>query len=59
MAVEQQFLNDFSGGEIYSIASTEPKENQWLLIKGLVLDQNGRLRAQWSGVVWDVEESGS
>lgn len=59
MAVEQTILNDFSGGEIYFVASNEAQENQWSVIKGLILDQNKRLRAQWAGVVWDVQEDGS
>jgi hypothetical protein len=54
--IEEQFLNDFSGGEIALKSSLEPKENQWLLLKGFVLDNNRRLRAQWAGATWVVQE---
>jgi hypothetical protein len=54
MPIEQAFLSDFTGGEIAAISSIEPSERQWLLLEGLVLDQNGRLRAQWAGVTWDT-----
>jgi len=59
MAVEQRILSDFSGGEISLKSSLEPRENQWLLLEGFVLDSNKRLRSQWSGVTWVVfhEES--
>jgi hypothetical protein len=55
MPVEARYLADFTGGEIYAISSVEPRENQWLLLEGFVLDQNRRLRSQWAGVSWDVE----
>jgi hypothetical protein len=55
MPIEAQYLADFSGGEIYAISSVEPKDNQWLLLEGLILDQNRRLRAQWPGVSWSVQ----
>lgn len=59
MVVEASFLADFTGGEVRAISSMEPEENQWLLLEGLVLDQNGRLRAQWAGVTWDTGDEGS
>jgi hypothetical protein len=59
MPIEQSFLGDFSGGEISAISSIEPQQGQWLLLEGFVLDDNKRLRAQWSGQTWIVrtEES--
>jgi hypothetical protein len=57
--IEEQFLNDFSGGEISLKSSLEPKENQWLLLKGFVLENNRRLRAQWAGATWVVEQGES
>jgi len=59
MPIEPFVLADFSGGEISAVSSTEPSESQWLLLEGLVLDQNGRLRAQWAGVTWGTEDDGS
>jgi len=59
MAIEQQFLADFSGGEIALKASTEAAENQWLLLEGFILDNNRRLRAQWPGATWVVSLGGS
>lgn len=56
MPIEAALLADFTGGEIRAISSVEPAENQWLLLEGLVLDQNGRLRSQWAGVTWDTGE---
>jgi hypothetical protein len=56
MAIEEQFLADFSGGEISLKSSVEPQENQWLLLRGFVLDSNKRLRSQWSGVTWSVQQ---
>lgn len=55
MAVEVELLANFTGGEISIVASTEPQENDWLLLKGFVLDENGRLRAQWAGASWDID----
>ncbi len=59
MAVSERFLADFSGGEISLRSSLEPQENQWLLLKGFVLDNNSRLRSQWLGKVWVLEEESS
>jgi hypothetical protein len=59
MAVSERFLADFSGGEISLRSSIEPQENQWLLLKGFVLDNNSRLRSQWLGKVWVLEEESS
>lgn len=59
MSIEQTFLGDFSGGEITAISSLEPKENQWLLLAGFVLDRNKRLRSQWEAVSWEVESEES
>lgn len=59
MAVSAELLADFTGGEISAISSVEPAQNQWLLLEGLVLDSNGRLRSQWSGVTWDTGDDGS
>jgi hypothetical protein len=59
MAVSERFLADFSGGEISLRSSLEPQENQWLLLKGFVLDNNRRLRAQWAGATWVVEQEES
>jgi hypothetical protein len=59
MAIEQKFLADFSGGEIALRSSVEAKENQWLLLKGFVLDSNRRLRSQWAGATWVVNVEGS
>lgn len=55
MAVEVELLANFTGGEISIIASTEPQENDWLLLEGFVLDDNGRLRSQWAGASWDID----
>jgi hypothetical protein len=54
MAVNEIFLGDFSGGEVSLRSSLEPQENQWLLLEGLVLDRNKRLRSQWEGATWEV-----
>jgi hypothetical protein len=59
MAVEQILLSDFSGGEISLKSSLEPSENQWLLLEGFVLDSNRRLRSQWAGATWAVEQEES
>lgn len=59
MPISQNIYADFTGGEVTAISSVEPAENEWLLLEGFVLDDNGRLRAQWAGVSWDTEESGS
>ena len=59
MAVNQTFIDDFSGGEIALRSSLEAKENQWLLLEGFVLDNNRRLRAQWAGATWVVSLGGS
>lgn len=56
MPIEPYAMPDFTGGEIRALSSVEPTENQWLLLEGLVLDQNGRLRAQWAGVTWTTGE---
>jgi hypothetical protein len=55
MAIEERTLADFTGGEISLRSALEGKENQWLLLEGLVLDSNKRLRSQWSGVTWKVD----
>ena len=59
MSIEERFLSDFSGGEISLKSSLEPRENQWLLLKGFVLESNRRLRTQWAGASWPItpEES--
>lgn len=57
MAIEPQFLADFSGGEIALRSSVEAQENQWLLLEGFVLDNNRRLRSQWAGATWAVNVS--
>ena len=59
MPIEPSFLADFTGGEIRAISSIEPRENQWLLLEGFILDQNGRLRSQWAGVTLDTGDEGS
>ena len=59
MAVEERFLADFSGGEIALRSSVEAGEDQWLLLKGFVLDNNRRLRAQWAGATWVIEQEES
>ncbi len=59
MSIEERLLADFSGGEISLKSSLEPKENQWLLLKGFVLENNRRLRAQWAGATWVVEQEES
>ena len=59
MSIEERFLADFSGGEVALRSSLEADENQWLLLKGFVLDNNKRLRAQWAGATWVVEREGS
>jgi hypothetical protein len=56
MAIEETVLADFSGGEISLKSSLEPRENQWLLLKGFVLEENRRLRAQWAGATWVVQQ---
>jgi hypothetical protein len=56
MAVEPRVMPDFSGGEIVAISAVEPEENQWLFLSGFVLDSNRRLRSQWAGATWPVEE---
>jgi len=56
MAVEPRVMPDFSGGEIAAISAVEPEENQWLFLSGFVLDSNRRLRSQWAGATWPVEE---
>jgi hypothetical protein len=55
MAIEQKLLADFTGGEISLRSALEARENQWLKLRGFVLDSNGRLRSQWAGAVWKVE----
>lgn len=57
MPIEERYLADFSGGEIALTSSLEPEENQWLLLRGFVLEQNRRLRAQWPGATWIVEQA--
>ena len=59
MTIEERFLADFSGGEIALRSSVEADENQWLLLKGFVLDNNKRLRAQWPGATWRIEQGES
>lgn len=59
MPISQNIYADFTGGEVTAISSVEPAENEWLLLEGFVLDDNGRLRAQWAGVSWDTGDSGS
>ena len=59
MPIEQSFLGDFSRGEIAAISSVEPQQGNWLLLEGFVLDDNRRLRAQWSGATWVVNVEGS
>ena len=59
MSIEERFLADFSGGEVALRSSLEADENQWLLLKGFVLDNNKRLRAQWAGATWVVEQEES
>jgi hypothetical protein len=59
MAIEERVLADFSGGEISLRSSLEPRENQWLLLKGFVLESNRRLRAQWAGATWEIREESS
>lgn len=59
MPIEANFLDKFTGGEIFAISSVEPAQNQWLLLEGLILDQNGRLRAQWPGTSWFIESDES
>ena len=59
MSIEQRLLADFSGGEILLKSSLEPQENQWLSLKGFVLDSNSRLRSQWLGKVWIIEDESS
>lgn len=55
MAVEVTLLADFTGGEINAISAVEPRDGEWLLLEGLVLDSNGRLRSQWPGVSWFIQ----
>jgi len=50
--IEERILGNFTGGEVFVVSSMEARENQWLLIEGLVLDENRRLRSQWPGVTW-------
>jgi hypothetical protein len=59
MSIEENFYADFSGGEISARSSLEPKENQWLALVGFVLDNNRRLRTQWAGATWRIEEESS
>jgi hypothetical protein len=59
MSIEERLLSDFSGGEILLKSSLEPRENQWLSLKGFVLDSNSRLRSQWYGKVWTLEDESS
>lgn len=59
MPIEESFLNDFSGGEISAKSSLEPAENQWLALVGFVLDNNRRLRSQWAGATWRIEQEES
>jgi hypothetical protein len=59
MSIEPEFYSDFSGGEIFLKSSTEPQPNQWLLLRGFVLDANKRLRSQWAGATWPVEVESS
>jgi hypothetical protein len=59
MSIEERFLSDFSGGEISAKSSLEPKENQWLALKGFVLESNRRLRSQWAGATWTIERETS
>lgn len=55
MPIEEGLLADFSGGEIDILSSAEAAENEWLTLKGVVLDTNRRIRAQWVGRSWGVE----
>jgi len=55
MPIEEGQLADFSGGEVDIRSSVEAAENQWSTLKGLVLDRNNRLRAQWAGATWSNE----
>ena len=59
MPVETQYLADFTGGEQDAISSLEYDENQWMMLRGFVFDNNNRLRAQWAGAEWDVQLGGS
>ena len=59
MSIEERFLADFSGGEISARSSLEPQENQWLALVGFVLENNRRLRAQWAGATWRIEQEES
>lgn len=59
MAVETQYLQDFTGGEQDAISSLEFQENQWMRLLGFVFDNNSRLRSQWAGAEWDVQLGGS
>jgi len=59
MAIEDTVLADFSGGEISLKSSLEPRENQWLLLKGFVLDSNRRLRSQWAAATWEIKQEES
>jgi hypothetical protein len=59
VAVETQYLQDFTGGEQDAISSLEFQENQWMRLLGFVFDNNSRLRSQWAGAEWDVQLGGS
>jgi hypothetical protein len=59
VSVETSYLADFTGGEQDAISSLEFEENQWMMLRGFVFDNNNRLRSQWAGAEWDVQLGGS
>ena len=46
--VEELRLTEFSGGIRGQVAASEAVDTQWLDMRGLVLDDERRLRAQWA-----------
>lgn len=46
--IEKLPLADFSGGWLPRLASTDFSERQWATIKGLVIEDETRLRSQWA-----------
>ena len=61
MPVVTEYLDDFSAGEIDARSALEFAEYQWRSLKGIVFDNDRRLRAQWQGAEWSAEivEEGS
>lgn len=63
VAVKEEVLADFTGGQTSRTASMEFADNQWAKLKGFVLEERGRLRSQWAlqkiGGVSGIEHFGT